>query len=161
MSLDNSFVIPFSYTGLNEWLLWSSYIWVLLIQTFWHCFSTNILSNRLGFKNIWDTKLQGSFISKAKASPLRDPQVRVVLTYKGILFLKKKWFAEQSSFLLPLIRLPTVQENEYIWFAKRAKDEKDDFLIFCCLLAHIFMSEMLTSFSSFLSLLDQAPFLSF
>lgn len=38
MSPANSFVIPFSYTGLGECLLLSSYIWVLLIHTLWHCF---------------------------------------------------------------------------------------------------------------------------
>lgn len=52
MSPANSFVIPFSYTRLSEWLLLNSYIWVLLIHTFWHCFLTNILSNGLGLQNI-------------------------------------------------------------------------------------------------------------
>lgn len=56
-----------------------------------------------------------------------------------------------------LIRLSAVQENKYIWFAKRAKDEEDDFCMSCHLPAHISRSEILT-LPIFLSLLlDQAP----
>lgn len=50
-----------------------------------------------------------------------------------------------------------VRENGNIWFAKRAKDEEDDFCMCCHLPAYISRSEMLTFLPNFLSLLDQAP----
>lgn len=52
MSPANSFVTPFSYTGLSECLLLSTYIWVLLMHAFWQWILTNILSNRLAFQNV-------------------------------------------------------------------------------------------------------------
>lgn len=61
-------------------------------------------------------------------------------------------------FVFPLIKLLAVQENRYKWFAKRAKDEEDDFCMSCHFPAHISRSEMLTFLPNLLSLhVDQAP----
>lgn len=72
----------------------------------------------------------------------------------GVFYYYYFWGFFLLLFFFSFIRLSTVQENEYTWFARRADD---DFCIFCHLPAHISRSEMLTFLLNFISFLGQAP----